>query len=132
MGHFTRFLIAAPLAYFSAGYLLDGIHWMFRHVLGVYRIPWDGRVDTALYWVCGFIAFASMVRHFPRLPRIVLAALIAYLSTPYLIDGILWTFDASMPPPGVFHAYIHGMAGLFTYAIAHSWLRRVPLLTFSL
>ncbi|MES9948965.1 MAG: hypothetical protein ABW118_08405 [Candidatus Thiodiazotropha sp.] len=132
MGYFSRFLIAAPLAYFSAGYLVDGIHWMFRHVLGVYRIPWDGRVDFALLWVCGLIAFASLIRHFPRLPRIALAALIAYLGTPYLIDRILWTFEAPMPSPGILYAYIHGMAGLFIYAIAHGWLRRIPLLTFSL
>jgi hypothetical protein len=132
MGYFTRFLIAAPVAYFAAGYMVEGIHWLFRTFLGVSPVPWGARGDIALHWVCGFLALASLIRRFHQLPRIALAALITYLATPYLIAGILWSFDAPLPPPGVLHAYIHGLAGLFTYAIAHSWLRRVPLLTFSM
>ena len=132
MGYLYRFLIAAPLAYFSAPYLVKAIYWVFWNLLGAQYIPWDERVDTALFWVCGLIALASLIRHFPRLPRIAISALIAYLATPYLIKGILWTFEATMPPPGILHAYIHGMSGLLVYVIAHSWLRRIPLLTFSL
>ncbi|QYZ64677.1 MAG: hypothetical protein HPY30_00915 [Gammaproteobacteria bacterium (ex Lamellibrachia satsuma)] len=125
-----RFIIAVPLARLLSGYLVDAIYWIFWNLIGVNAIPWDKRFDTALHWVCGFIALARLIREFPRLPRIALAALIAYLATPHLLDGLLWTFDAQMPPPGLWRTYLYGFFGLFTYAVAKSWLRWIPPLTF--
>ncbi len=125
-----RFIIAVPLAWVLSTYLVDAIYWIFWNLIGAQEIPWGERFDTALHWVCGFIVLARLIREFPRLPRIALAALIAYLVTPHLLDGLLWTVEAQMPPPGLWRTYLYGFFGLFTYAVAKSWLRWIPPLTF--
>ena len=132
MTYLYRFLIAAPLAWLSAGYLLQAVYWVFWNLIGVRRIPWDERGDTALLWLCGFIVLATLIRELPNLPRLALAAAAAYFGTPYLLEGLFWTFDTEGPPPGVFLAYLHFVFGLLIFAIAKSWLRRVPPLTFLL
>lgn len=132
MTYVYRLIIAAPLAWLSAGILVKAIHWFMWNLMGVDRIPWGPRIDTGLLWLCGFIALATLVRELPHLHRIAIAAIASYFITPYLLEGLFWTFDSPPPAPGPVLAYLYVFFGLFSYAVVGSWLKRIPPLTFLL
>jgi hypothetical protein len=131
MGFFKRFIIAVPAGWLGADYLVEAVHWIFHRLLNL-PVPWGQRGDIALWWICVFVIIASLVKHLPHLPRLALASLATWYATPLLIEGLFWTLNMAPPTRGPFLGWLYLFWGAFSFGIAHSWLRRVPPLTFLL